>query len=126
MQDLHEDLKNTQFRHQERWPGAMSCADGLRMMQGMMSERWPADVEDTLRAHGIPLPEPRARNWADVGNGQVYPVETVRPWSEVTTHLRICLLSLPCSIWFHTHACHCFPCSALHWLADHIHTRCQL
>ena len=85
MQDLHEDLRNTQFRHQERRPGAMSYADGLRMMQGMMSEGWPADVKDTLRAHGTPLSKRQARNWADVGNGQVFPVETVRPWPEVTS-----------------------------------------
>lgn len=80
--DLKEDLRNTQFRRQERRHGAMSYANGLRMMQGMMSERWPADVEDTLRAHGIPLLQRQARNWVDVGNGQVFPVETVRPWSE--------------------------------------------
>ena len=85
MQDLNEDLRNTQVRRQERRHGAMSYADGLRMMQGVMSEQWPADVEDTLRAHGIPLLERQARNWVDVGNGQVFPVETIRPWSEVTS-----------------------------------------
>ena len=100
----------------------MSYANGLRMMQGMMSERWPADVEDTLRAHGIPLLQRQARNWVDVGNGQVFPVETVRPWSEVTSLIfaYACCHYLEASGFTLTYAI-AFPVQ--HWLADHIHTQ---